>query len=58
MAQGLVSRGNENRATLLHPRHLAFHDLELRRIEQIVCKVDREESRLDLLEVRPWVVVG
>ena len=58
VAQGLLSPLNQHVASIFHPAHLAFHDLELSRIEQIVRKIDGEESRLDLLEVRLRVVVG
>ena len=58
VAQGLLSSLNHHVTSILYPAHLAFHDLELDRIEQIVRKVDGEESRLDLVEVRLRVVVG
>ena len=38
VTQGLLSCLNQHVTSILYPRHLAFHDLELRRIEQIILQ--------------------
>ena len=54
----LVRRRQQDVAAAFHARHQLFHDPQLRRVHHIVCGIDREEARGDLLEVRRRIVVA
>jgi hypothetical protein len=52
VAARLVRRGKQHVSRMLHARNQLLHHAELRRIDEVVGRIDREHVRRDLLEVR------
>jgi hypothetical protein len=58
VAGGLVVRGNQEHAAVLHPLDLPVEQPELGRVALVVRRVDRQQRRLDALQVGGGVVVA
>ena len=58
VAGGLVAERQHHRASPGHADDFLLEDLQLRRIDEIVGGVHRQERSLDLLEIRPRIVVA
>src|SRR5687767_4364851 len=58
VAGGTVARRYRDRAPFGDARNLALEDLQLRRIDDVVGEVDRDQRRLDLLEPRTRIVIA
>src|SRR5215469_6253352 len=58
VAMRLVGDGQKNEAAILHLLDLAFGDSELRRIDEVVRRVDKHDGRSDFVEIRRWIIVS
>src|SRR4051812_9777765 len=55
---GLVARWNNKGAPVRHAFDLALEDLQLRRIDQVIGRVDREQRRTNFFQVRARIVIA
>src|SRR6202011_6396447 len=57
MAARLVAKRNNNGTTMWHALYLAVEDAELRRIDQIISGIDRDEGRPNFFKVRSGIII-
>src|SRR5712692_4541897 len=53
MTAGFAANGNQNESSTLYLLDFAFRDAQLRRIDHVVGRIDRDHRRLDLAEI--WI---
>src|SRR5665213_1281283 len=58
MPARLVALGDEDGFAALYPADFAFEDSQVRRVDQIVGGIDRQQRRPDRLQCRPRVIIA